>query len=189
MSHHRPTDTPGQHAAIGVRRASATDAHALAELFDAYCRLYDHPTNLDRARQFVTDRLRNRESVIFLAIQTPHQPPVNAATPADERPVGFCQLYPKFSSHTMQRDWILNDLFVAPGHRRQGCARTLVNAARAFAEDTMAAKLALKVRESNRAAVALYESMGWTRERDFVTYTYHLHAHDDTHAPTTPQHA
>jgi len=90
-----------------IIRATIDQLDLIAPLFDGYRQFYKQPSNVDKARQFIKDRLIRHESVIFLAL-------------LDEAAVGFTQLYPSFSSTSMQRLWILNDLFVAPDGRRSG---------------------------------------------------------------------
>ena len=55
--------------------------------------------------RFIEQRVVNHESIIFLATN-------------DGLALGFTQLYPSFSSVSMRRLWILNDLFVAPSARK-----------------------------------------------------------------------
>ena len=57
--------------------------------------------------------------------------------------IGFTQLYPSFSSISMRRIWILNDLFVAEDRRGRGAAQRLLDAAKAYAVETNAKGLAL----------------------------------------------
>lgn len=53
-------------------------------------------------------------------------------------------------------------IFVRESHRRQGHARSLLNMLINAARDAGCPALTLEVRESNAAARALYESMGFT---------------------------
>ena len=108
------------------------------------------------------DRLENGESVTFLA-------KLLGAGDRDTA-VGFAQLYPIFSSVRMQMGWILNDLFVAPDHRRQGIARALVERSIAYAEGHGAAFVQLETAKDNVEAQSLYEQLGFRRESGFVHY-------------------
>ena len=74
---------------------------------------------------------------------------------------GFVQLYPMFSSVRTARTWILNDLYVDAAARRQGVARSLLDAAAAFARADGAAGISLETTVDNAAARALYRSAGW----------------------------
>jgi GNAT superfamily N-acetyltransferase len=130
-----------------IRRAGSADVDALAVLFDAYRRFYKQPSDVAAGRAFLAERLRREESVIFVA--------------AGDQLLGFTQLYPTFSSVSLRRMWILNDLFVRPDGRRGGVARRLLERAREWAVETGAKGLALATAPDNAAARALYESCGW----------------------------
>jgi GNAT superfamily N-acetyltransferase len=84
--------------------------------------------------------------------------------------VGFTQLYPSFSSVSMKRIWILNDLFVDAPYRKQGIAKLLMSAAEQFARETGAIRLVLSTQISNIATQSLYESLGYIKEQDFYNY-------------------
>lgn len=142
-----------------VRQAGASDLAALARLFDAYRQFYGRAGNLPAAREFLAARLDRSESVLFLAEEA-------------DTPAGFAQLYPSFSSVSLARSFVLNDLFVAPAFRRRGVASRLLSAAAGYAESVGAVRLTLSTATDNRAAQALYESMGWRRDELF--HVYHL---------------
>jgi hypothetical protein len=98
-------------APVDVRRATLDDVDVLAPLFDGYRQFYRQAPDLERARQFLRERLLKHESTLFLA------------RGAGAVPLGFTQLFPSFSSVSMARSFVLNDLFVAPEARRMGVAR------------------------------------------------------------------
>ncbi len=91
----------------------------------------------------------------------------------DRRFLGFAQLYPSFSSVSMKRLWILNDLFVVPSSRRGGIGRALMAAAEDLARATSAKGLVLATQKTNATAKALYEARGW--KLDDVFDHYHRH--------------
>jgi GNAT superfamily N-acetyltransferase len=142
---------------IDVIRASLEHIDQLTPLFDGYRQFYRQPSDLDGARQFLTERLANDESVIFLAVM-------------DDSALGFTQLYPLFSSVSMRSLWLLNDLYVTPEGRRRGVATALMERARQFSIETGAKGLNLATEISNIAAQALYEGQGWTRDERFYHY-------------------
>lgn len=141
-----------------IRQAISTDLDLLATLFDGYRQFYRQPPDLPRARDFLAERLRRNESVVLIA--------------QDEggEGLGFTQLYPVFSSVRLVRSWLLNDLFVAPSARRLGVASALLSAAAAQARERGAASLSLSTALDNVPAQALYESLGWVRDRQFCEY-------------------
>ncbi len=144
---------------IAIIQATLDHADQIAPLFDAYRQFYNQEPNLERSRNFVAKRLINRESVIFIALNT-----------ATGTAIGFTQLYPSFSSVSMKRLWILNDLFVADGARQQGIAKALLEKARLYASESGAKGLSLETAMDNVVAQKLYEYLGWQRNEEFYTY-------------------
>jgi ribosomal protein S18 acetylase RimI-like enzyme len=144
-----------------VLEARETDADDVARLFDAYRVFYGQSSDVPAARSFIVERMRKRDSVIYLA-----------RGDAGGRVValGFTQLYPAYSSVTMKRLWILNDLFVAAEGRRQGVGRRLIGRARQLAIDTRAKGLVLETAVDNVSAQALYEVCGWLKDTEFHRY-------------------
>ena len=136
---------------IAISRAGPADLDALALLFDAYRQFYQQPSNVPRARDWLRSRLRVGESIVLIARR-------------GESMLGFAQLYPMFSSVRTAKTWILNDLFVDPGARRNGVARALLDAAAAFAREDGAAGISLETTRDNEAARALYRAAGWNED-------------------------
>jgi ribosomal protein S18 acetylase RimI-like enzyme len=153
----------GTQPGIEVRRATAADLEAVAPLFDGYRQFYRRPPDLAAARAFLAERFARDDSVIFVA-----------TIDGDSRPVGFTQLYPVFSSVSLGRAWILNDLFVDPGARGRGVGEALLERARRHGIETGALYLELATEQTNRLAQRLYERLGWVRERRFDHYELDL---------------
>jgi GNAT superfamily N-acetyltransferase len=143
-----------------IIRAEAIHLGDAAFLFDKYRQFYKQESDVEGAVKFLEERTRNNESVIFLAF-------------ADKRPVGFMQLYPTFSSISIQRAWLLNDLFVEESYRNLGVATTLLNAADDFGRDSKAKFLMLQTGNQNFVAQRLYENNGWRTESDLF-YSFDL---------------
>jgi GNAT superfamily N-acetyltransferase len=138
-------------------RAELHDLDALVPLFDGYRRFYAQRSDPDGARAFLADRMKRGESVIFLAV-------------VDGTIVGFTQLYPQFSSVSMQKLWLLNDLFVAADARTSGAGRALLERAERWAAETGAKGLTLSTQITNLTAQRLYEASGWTKDDEFIHY-------------------
>lgn len=151
----------GLSMAHSIRTATVHDLAALAPLFDAYRQFYGQDTDLQRARAFLAERFAHHESLILLAEH-------------DGEATGFTQLYPLFSSVRTARVYLLNDLFVASSARRHGVARALLTAAAEHARALGAAGLSLSTALDNAPAQALYESLGWVRDRQFCEYSLAL---------------
>jgi ribosomal protein S18 acetylase RimI-like enzyme len=147
---------------IQVRQATVHDLDTLLPLFDGYRQFYGKPSDLAGARAFLGARFAHHQSVILLA----HD--------GAGAGLGFTQLYPLFSSVRMVRTYLLNDLFVAPSARRRGVAAALLHEATAHARALGAASLSLSTALDNAPAQALYESLGWQRDREFCEYTLTL---------------
>lgn len=143
-----------------VIRAGTDHLDALADLYDQYRQFYEQPPDLAGCRAFLAERLGNNESVVF------------AAETGDDHLVGFTQLYRSWCSVEMSELIYLYDLFVAPDARRSGVARALMEAAREYGVKSGAGALKLETAITNKPAQALYEDLGWERDREF--YTYHL---------------
>jgi GNAT superfamily N-acetyltransferase len=129
----------------------------IAPLFDLYRQFYEQPPDLDGARRFISERLSNKQSVIFLAL-------------SEGEGLGFVQLYPTFSSVSMRSVWILNDLYVRQEFRRQHIGEALLQRARQFAVESGAKGLELETAMDNFSAHALYESLDWKRSTGFYRY-------------------
>jgi GNAT superfamily N-acetyltransferase len=141
--------------------ARAEHLEEVVVLFDRYRVFYKQPSNLEAARHFIQERLQVNDSKIFIARK-------NGCG------VGFTQLYPSFSSVSMKRVWILNDLFVEKSHRKQGVAKLLIGAAENYARETGAVRIILTTQISNTAAQSLYESLEYCQDQDFYHYALQL---------------
>ena len=86
--------------------------------------------------------------------------------------MGFVQLYPSFSSLTLQRTFLMNDLYVDRASRRKGTALRLMTAAVDYASAMGADKISLRISPHNQAALALYTSTGWEPDAQFVVYHF-----------------
>ena len=80
------------------------------------------------------------------------------------RAAGVCQLRYRLSVWTGADDCWLEDLFVAEDARGGGHGRELVEAAFESARARGCRRIELDVNEQNTAALAFYESLGFTRE-------------------------
>ncbi|GAB2584076.1 GNAT family N-acetyltransferase [Dyella jejuensis] len=145
-----------------VRQANVHDLDILAPLFDGYRQFYQQPADLGRARAFLYERFAHHDSLILLA--------------CDEQGggLGFTQLYPLFSSVRTVRTYLLNDLFVLATARRRHVAKALMTAAAEHARALGAAGLSLETALDNAPAQALYESLGWQRNRVSCEYALTL---------------
>jgi len=94
-----------------TRKAQLADVQQLAELFDQYRIFYHKDSDIPAAEKFLTERIENNDSEIFVAEN-------------EGKLVGFVQLYPLFSSTRMKRYWLLNDLYVNENYRGKRIFKT-----------------------------------------------------------------
>ena len=137
-----------------IRRAKKKDIDKLSVLFDKYRIFYKQQSDIENARSFLKKRMKRKESVIFVA---------------EERKelIGFTQLFPIFSSVSMKRTWLLNDLYVNEKARSMGAATKMLEAAKQFGIDTDSKWLILQTSADNFTAQKVYEKNGWVKETDF----------------------
>lgn len=141
-----------------VRRATSEDIDKLAPLFDAYRQFYEQAPNLELAKSFLSARLRNNESIIFIA-----EDELQAA-------IGFCQIYPSFCSVIGAPIYVLYDLFVSPEARKMGTGKMLLEQAHTHALTNKIPRMDLTTAKTNLTAQSLYESLGWIRDDVFYAY-------------------
>ncbi|MDH0302152.1 MULTISPECIES: GNAT family N-acetyltransferase [unclassified Pseudomonas] len=131
---------------------------AAADLFNQYRLFYQEVDDLPAARAFLQANLETGNSRIYLLLDN------------NDQAIAFAQLYPATCSLAMKRFYWLYDLFVAPHARRGGHARYLMQRLSEIFRAEGAQRLSLDTARTNLAAQALYESLGYEAERDFVTY-------------------
>ncbi|WP_246314291.1 GNAT family N-acetyltransferase [Paenibacillus foliorum] len=142
-------------------QATVHDVEDAAPLFDQYRVFYGQESDVVSARAFLFDRLVARESIIFIIKDRTNQ-----------KAVGFMQLYPSYSSISLQRSWILNDLYVAEEYRGKGVAQQLLDEAKKYAGACSAKGIELATAQDNVRAQQLYERNGY--EKDQAFYHYYL---------------
>lgn len=141
-----------------IRIISANEKHIsdVAPLFDAYRVFYNQESDMSAGKRFLEERFAKGETIIFLAFDA-------------DQPIGFTQLYTTFSSVSLQPLLILNDLFVAPSHRKKGVGEALLNHAKAYCTLMKYKGLALETAHDNPAQ-QLYERLGWQKDMHCFHY-------------------
>ena len=153
-----------------IIQASLKDIDIVSLIFDEYRQFYAQTSNINQAKIFLTERLQKHESMIFLALDRQTQTSTNSPPTG----LGFLQLYPSFSSISMQRQWILNDLFVRHEARGKGVAQALIYRAIEYAKETQSKGLVLETAVDNDPAQKLYARIGFKKETEFLTYYYYF---------------
>ena len=146
-----------------IRRATKQDIDAVSRLFDLYRQFYQCPADHHLAKDFISQRINNHESTVFIAEDR------------DAGCIGFVQLYPSFCSVEAVNILILYDLFVDADYRKSGVGEALMRQASDYARQTGAARLDLLTAKTNLAGQRLYEKLGYHRtNQDFYAYSLAL---------------
>ena len=135
-------------------KATLNEIDVLSKLFDEYRVFYNKESDVSGAKKFLTERISNDESVIFIALN-------------DEGiAIGFVQLYRSFTSTGMNRLWILNDLYVNENYRKLGAGEGLITKCKQLAIETNASGLFLETQNENITAQKLYYKTGFELNND-----------------------
>lgn len=144
-----------------IYQATIEDLEGVSHLFNSYRLFYNQSSDLEGAMNYIRERLENKDSIIFIVKD-------------NEEYVGFTQLYPTFSSISMKRAWILNDLYVDEQARKLGIGEMLLQKAKEFAIKTGANSISLSTAIDNYTAQRLYEKVGYKRDEQFYQYELSL---------------
>ena len=142
-----------------IIQAGLKNLESLLPLFEGYRKFYKQSPKPEKAHIFLSERLKKNDSIIFMAFSE------------DEKAIGFTQLYPTFSSVTMQGTYILNDLYVVSEMRGEKIGEALMNHAKRFAIENNSKGLTLETSIDNPAQ-KLYEKLGWEKDTNVLHYTW-----------------
>lgn len=145
-----------------IRKATLQDLDQLTNLFDQYVVFYKNPSNIEKHKAYLKDRIENNEATIFLAFDENNP----------EKAIGFTLIYITFSSLALNKILILNDLYVDPNVRKNGVGEKLILQTVALAKELGSNLIRLRTSKSNTVAQGLYNKMGFVRE-DYI-YSYDL---------------
>ncbi|MES3017508.1 MAG: GNAT family N-acetyltransferase [Bacteroidota bacterium] len=147
-----------------IKRITYNERNLVTDLFNKYRIFYEKPSDIKLAETFIADRLSNNESVIFVAFEENY---------GEQNPIGFTQLYPKFSSGRAIKIWVLNDLYVEEDHRKKSVGNKLINTVLDYAKSDGVSIVELSTAVDNYTAQSLYESMGFVKQdpdKEFLSY-------------------
>ncbi|AQQ67099.1 GNAT family N-acetyltransferase [Microbulbifer agarilyticus] len=147
---------------MNVLKADKRHLDELSRLFNLYRQFYDYPADFDAAKSFMSDRIKNSDSTIFIAEN-------------DGELVGFTQMYPSFCSVDVAKIFILYDLYVDESARGSGVAASLMNKAKEYAIENGAKRIDLLTAVDNHPGQKLYEKLGYQRVLDdFLSYSLNV---------------
>jgi GNAT superfamily N-acetyltransferase len=134
-----------------VRAAAPADAAAIHRLIGALAE-YEKLSHL-----FVAS-----EAAIAEALFGPHPAAEVLIAWRGGEAAGFALFFHNFSTFLGRRGLWLEDLFVRPEHRRQGCAQALLRALAALAIERGCGRFEWAVLEWNAPAIDFYRALGAT---------------------------
>jgi GNAT superfamily N-acetyltransferase len=146
---------------LTIRQATIQDLSKIVPIFDSYRAYFKQQKDPVRVEQFLFEKFEHMESVIFIA-------------QLEDEVVGFAQLYPIFSSLTLQRVWLLNDFFIAEEYWGSGVGTQLFAKVKEFTLLTKSKGIELSVEHTNKKAWAFWEKQGFKMDEEFRYYFYKL---------------
>jgi GNAT superfamily N-acetyltransferase len=144
-----------------IRKANLQDLAQLSQLFDEYRTFYHKSSDRSAAQQFLSERLENNDSEIFVAEE-------------GGQLVGFTQLYPLFSSTRMKRYWLLNDLYVNPNFRGKGFSKALIERAKQLCRESDSCGMYLETGKDNQIGNQLYPGAGFKKYDEVNFYEWEI---------------
>lgn len=141
---------------MNITIAKLEHLDSLAILFDGYRKFYRQESDIEGARQFLKARLENEDSIVYIAF-------------IDDVAVGFTQLYPLFSSVSMEPMYILNDLYIDSNYRGKNIGTSLINRAKKLCKEKQYKGLIIQT-ETTNPAQHLYERLGFVKDQDLMFF-------------------
>lgn len=139
-----------------ILRADMEHLPDLVPLFDGYRIFYKQYSDYVGAKKFLHKRIQNKESVIFIAYE-------------DDVAVGFTQLYPIFSSVSLEPMYLLNDLYVEKNYRGKGIGKALIDKSKELCKELDYKGLFLQTASDNPAQY-IYEHLGFEKDPDLFYF-------------------
>jgi GNAT superfamily N-acetyltransferase len=146
---------------LTIRQATIQDLPHIVPIFDSYRDYFNQQKDPVLVEHFLFEKFEHRESVIYIAQQ-------------QDEVIGFAQLYPLFSSLTLQRVWLLNDFFIAEEFRGSGVGTQLFMSVKEFTLLTKSKGIELSVEHTNKKAWTFWEKQGFKQDEEFRYYFYKL---------------
>lgn len=142
-----------------IEVATLDHLNEFATLFNSYRVFYRQPSDVERGKAFLKERITRQETVTFLIKE-------------NEQFVGFAQLYPLYHYKALQRQWLLSDLFVHPDYRGRGLSISLIDRCKLYCEETDACGLLLETEKTNTTGNRLYPRCGFELDEAHNYYNW-----------------
>ena len=144
---------------LTIRQANIQDLPKIVPIFDSYREYFKQVKDPVMVERFLFEKFEHLDSVIFIAEQ-------------QNEVIGLAQLYPIFSSLTLQRVWLLNDFFIAEEFRNCGVGTQLFARVKEFSLITKSKGIELSVEHTNIKAWSFWEKQGFKLDEEFRYYYY-----------------
>lgn len=131
----------------------------LVDVVEEYREFCGVPVSPKETKDFFQKRFENDESVTFIAIDE-----------TSNILMGFANTYLSFSTLSLRRLVILNDLGVSKTFQGRGVAQSLVNEVIAYAKSLDSVRVELKTKKNNVNAQKLYQSLGFEPDNEHFYY-------------------
>jgi len=131
-----------------IKKVGLNELDETAELFNLYRIFYRQNEDYQQCREFVRERMIHDQSTIFVVY-------------ANDKAVGFVQLYKLYHYIKLAKQYLLSDLFVHPDYRGHGLSVALINQAKQWCVDTEACGLMLETEKTNDIGNKLYPRCGF----------------------------
>lgn len=141
-----------------IRKATIEDLDQLTTLFDKYLVFYRKPSNYEKHKSYLKERIENNEAIIFLAFDD------------ENKAIGFALIYSTFSSLLLNKILILNDLYINSSIRNNGIGEQLILKTIELAKEFDSNLIRLRTAKSNNIAQGLYHKMGFIRDEYLYSY-------------------
>ena len=150
-----------------IKKLKITDIGLMVPLFDEYMIFYGKSSAPEKYQDYLCERIENNEATVFLAY--------------DERQsaIGFALNYISFSSVSLGKIIVLNDLYVTEESRNTGIGKKLIERTFKLAKEAGAVRVDLGTAKENLTAQGLYEKVGFLRDTEFYAYSYSISSQSD----------
>jgi len=144
---------------MNIKKIAAADVDGLVVLFNQYMIFYKQPSAPEKYKEYLLKRINNSEATVYIAYDE------------NNNPVGFVLNYYSFSSVSLGKIVILNDLFVIQRSRKKGIAASLIDCSIALAREVGAVRVDLATEKNNINAQSLYEKVGFVQGTEYFSYS------------------